>query len=297
MARARTRTRDEIFPADRGLMARMVLVSVLTPLVVLGLLGACFAVLSTEPALALAGVALLGAVRVVRDIRRRSGEALLGDGEEPELVAIIHRLCALADLPVPEVAVHDERQANSWIVDPIGRPPRLHVTRGLLDLLEPVELEAVIAHELAHVANHDATVMTVVATPVAALMESSTSNVGYWVPMLLGRLTSGAIAFVAGFGSMALARYRELTADAGAVALTGRPAALASALRKVTGELAITPVEDLRLAAARDALHLVAVERDRHWLWGWHGPTHPSLERRIAVLERMEHQLAHGRRA
>ncbi|WP_445150143.1 M48 family metalloprotease [Baekduia sp. Peel2402] len=296
MARARTRTRDELFPADRGLMARMVLVSVLTPLIVVGTLGTLALVLPTKFALGLVGVGALGIVHVVRDARRRSDEALLGPGEEPELVEIVERLCLLADLPVPEIAVHAEPQANSWIVDPIGRPPRLHVTRGLLALLDAAELEAVVAHELAHVANRDATVMTVVATPVAVLMRGATSNgAGYWFPIMVGRLLSGAIAFTAGFGSTALSRYRELTADAGAVALTGRPAALASALRKVSGTVPPVPTYDLRLAAGQDALHLVATETPGGLL-KLHGPTHPKVERRIAALERMEHALAHGRR-
>lgn len=293
----RARNREELFPPDRGLMARMVLVSVVTPLVVLGALGALVAVLPTKFALGLLGVAALGIVHVVRDLRRRSDEALLAPGEHPELVEVVERLCLVADLPVPEIAVHPEARANSWIVDPIGRPPRLHVTRGLLALLDPVELEAVVAHELAHVANRDATVMTVVATPVAVLMLGATSNrSGYWFPIMVGRLLSGAVAFVAGFGSAALARYREMTADAGAVALTGRPAALASALRKVSGTVPPVPTYDLRLAAGQDALHLVATERPGGLL-KLHGPTHPSVERRVAALERMEHALAHGRRA
>lgn len=289
--------RPELFPADRGLVARMVLVAVLTPLVIVALVAFCVLALPAKFALGLIGVSVLGTVVTIRDGRRQSTERLLAAGEEPALVAIVERLCVLADLPAPEIAVHDERQANSWIVDLPRRRPRLHVTRGLLDLLEPEELEAVVAHELAHVAHRDATVMTVVALPVAGMQRATSNSMGFWFPVIAGRLLSGAIAFVAGFGSTALARHRELTADAGAVALTGRPAALASALRKVTGELAILPVKDLRLAAAHDTLHLVAVERERHWLWGLHGPTHPSLQRRVAALERMEHHLAHARRA
>jgi heat shock protein HtpX len=295
MGRARSRT--ELFPADRGLVVRMVLVSVLTPVVVVALMALCVLALPGKLVLGLLAVSAFGLVVTVRDDRRRSTERLVAEGEEPELVAVVDRLCVLADLPRPEIAVNEERQANSWIVDPLGRRPRLHVTRGLLDLLDPEELEAVVAHELAHVAHRDATVMTVVAMPVAGLKRAAgTNSTGWWYPITMGRVFCGLIAFAAGFGSTALARYRELTADAGAVALTGRPSALASALRKVTGELAILPVEDLRLAVERDALHLVGVERDRHWLYGLHGPAHPSLRRRIAALERLEHQLTSARR-
>jgi heat shock protein HtpX len=291
---ARGSHRPELFPADRGLVARMVLVSVLTPLTVIALIALCALLLPLKFVLGLAGVSFFAWVSLRRE--ERAAERVLGAGEEPELQAIVARLCVAADLPQPEVVVHEERQANSWIVDPLGGGPRLHVTRGLLDLLEPVELEAVVAHELCHVAHRDAAVMTVVGMPVAVLQHGATSGMGWWWgPIGAGKLAGGVIGFVSGFGSAALARYRELTADAGAVALTGRPAALASALMKISGGLALVPSEDLRAVARRDALHLVAVDEERHWLWRWHGPTHPSVEKRVAALERLEHGLAHAR--
>jgi len=295
MGRARTRTRDELFSADRGLVVRMVAVTVLTPLVVVAAITLVVLALPLKFALGLGGVTAFGLL-IARRERADDAEArLLAPGEDPELQAIVDRLCTLADLPRPELIVHDERQANSWIVDPLGGRPRLHVTRGLLDLLDPAELEAVVAHELCHVVHRDATVMTVVGLPVAALQHGATNGPGWWGPVLAGRAISGAIGFVAGFGSTALSRHRELSADAGAAALTGRPSALASALRKISGGLALVPKEDLRVAAGYDTLHVVAVGTP-HWLWRLHGPTHPSIERRVAALERMEHALAHGRR-
>jgi heat shock protein HtpX len=292
---ARGSRRPELFPADRGLVARMVLVSVLTPATVLALIALCALALPLKFVIGLGLVSLIAWSELGG--RDDAAEHVLRDGEEPELQAIVTRLCVAADLPRPEVVVHDERQANSWIVDPLGGGPRLHVTRGLLDLLDPVELEAVVAHELCHVAHRDAAVMTVVGMPVAVLQHGATSS-GWWFgPIMAGKLAGGVIGFVTGFGSAALARYRELTADAGAVALTGRPAALASALRKISGELALVPSEDLRAVARRDALHLVAVDEERHWLWRLHGPTHPSVAKRVAALERLEHHLAHARRA
>jgi heat shock protein HtpX len=288
--------RRELFPADRGLQARMVLTAVLTPLVVVALLGVCVLVL---PLKALGGVVVVAAIGIAGTLReRREGGAprLLAPGEEPELQAIVDRLCLAADLPRPQIAVDDEAQPNSWIVDAPGRPARLHVTRGLLALLEPVELEAVVAHELSHVANRDATVMTVVGMPGAVLLRGGLTNTGWWGPMLLGRAIGWVVGFAAAIGSTALSRYRELTADAGAVALTGRPAALASALMKVSGALAVVPSEDLRVAAQRDTLHLVAVDEPAGWRRVL-GPTHPSVERRVAALERLERRVAHGRLA
>jgi heat shock protein HtpX len=202
----------------------------------------------------------------------------------------------VADLPRPEIVLEDERQPNSWIVDPPGRPARLHVTRGLLHLLEPRELEAVVAHELSHVAHRDATVMTVVGLPGALLRDGSRGDTGYWWPVMVSRGIGWAIGALAGLGSNALSRYRELTADAGAAALTGRPSALSSALLKVSGGLARMPSADLREVAGRDAFHLLPVERATGRPRAFTA-THPSLERRLAALERLEHELQRTGRA
>jgi heat shock protein HtpX len=287
--------RRDLFPADRGLQARIVLTAVLTPALVLGLLAVCVV---EFPAKLLAGMAfavVLGIGAVVREGRNLPSARLLGVGEEPDLQAIVARVCVAADLAQPEIAVDDERQPNSWIVDAPGRPPRLHVTRGLLDLLEPAELEAVVAHELSHVAHHDATVMTVVGLPGAILLRGGGLS-GAWAPVMVGRLLCWIIGFVAGIGSNALSRYRELTADAGAAALTGRPSALASALMKVSGGLMRLPIVDLRAVAGRDALHLLPVERAQGWRRLLHA-THPTVECRIAALERLERELQHARPA
>src|SRR4051794_33691548 len=229
--------RRELFPPDRGLQARMVVTAVLTPAIVIALaVGVAF----LAPPRLLFGMVMatiLGIVVAVRARRQMDRARVLRPGERPELQAAVERLCVLADLPRPEIAVDGERQPNSWIVDAPGRPPRLHVTRGLLDLLEPAELEAVVAHELCHVAHRDATVMTVVGLPGAALLEGARR--GSWAvgPLIAGRLLGLGIGMTARVGSSALSRHRELTADAGAAALTGKPSAVASALLKVSGGL------------------------------------------------------------
>jgi heat shock protein HtpX len=273
----------------------MLLAMVLTPVSALALAGLCVLVLPLRAALALGAIAVVGVAVAVRDQRRASDARLLGDGEEPELQGIVDRLCVAADLPRPEVALDEERQPNSWIVDLPGRAPRLHVTRGLLDVLEPVELEAVVAHELSHVAHHDATVMTVVGLPGAAMLEGARRGTWAFGPLIAGRVLGFAIGKLSGIGSSALSRHRELTADAGAAALTGRPSALVSALLKVSGELSRLPAADLRQVAARDALHLVAVEDEREPSWLW--TTHPTIAKRVAALERLEHRMATARPA
>jgi heat shock protein HtpX len=274
----------------------MVLTAVLTPALVVALLVVCALVFPLKVLGALAFVTAIGLAGVVAERRRTSSARVLAADEEPELHAVVQRLCLVADLPRPEIALDDERQPNSWIVDPPGRAPRLHVTRGLLDLLAPAELEAVVAHELSHVAHRDATVMTVVGLPGAALRQGGGNELGWWGPLVAGRVLGLVIGTLAGIGSNALSRYRELTADAGAAALTGRPSALASALMKVSGDLVRVPADDLRAVAGRDALHLLPVED----VTGWRrllGATHPTVERRIAALQRLERELQHARPA
>jgi heat shock protein HtpX len=103
---------------------------------------------------------------------------------------------------------------------------------------------------------------------------------------------------VASLGTRALSRYREFAADAGAVALTGNPAALASALMAVSEGLLALPERDLRTVAARDAFHLLPVTRARRRAGERHPPlpsTHPSLKARLARLERLEARLQSAR--
>ena len=222
----------QLFPRDPGLTARMVAATVATPLAVLACLAA---VVALAPLRIIVFVALAGIVGVVASIKERERAAAFGAREAPpEVHATVERLCLAADLPKPEVVVHAERQPNSWIVWAGHRRFRLHLTEGLLECLEPRELEAVIAHELAHVAHRDATVMTVVGGPGAVLLGGGQRIMRGWWPMMLGGIVAMAIGWVGSLGGRMLSRYREFAADAGAVALTGSPAALASALTKVS---------------------------------------------------------------
>ena len=273
------------FPTDHGLTVRMIAAAVFTPLVVLAALAA---VVWVAPVRLLIGLGLAAVVGIFLAVRERAEAAEgreVSPADAPELHAVVERLCVVADLPKPRIVVEDERQPNSWVVS-LGRGrARLHVTTALLDRLEPTELEAVIAHELAHVAHRDATVMTVVGGPGAVLVGggSRMARGGIW-PMQFGALVAVAIGHVSSVGTLALSRYREFAADAGAVALTGNAAALASALMKVSDGVVAVPTRDLRAVAARDPFHLLPVARVKHALLA----THPSLEARIARLERLE---------
>ena len=110
----------------------------------------------------------------------------------------------------------------------------------------------------------------------------------------MGGVVAAAVGRVSLLGTQVLSRDRELAADAGSAALTGRPAALASALRRISGQLRLIPQEDLRVAACRDVFHLLAVEEEGDGWAGRLGATHPPLERGIERLERMERALQLG---
>jgi len=273
------------FPTDHGLTVRMVAAAVFTPLVVLAAVAALVWVAPVKLLIGLGLAAVVGIFLAVRERAEAAEGREVGPADAPELHAVVERLCVVADLPKPRIVIEDERQPNSWVVS-LGRGrARLHVTTALLDRLEPAELEAVIAHELAHVAHRDATVMTVVGGPGAVLVGggSRMTRGGIW-PVQFGALVAVAIGHVSSVGTLALSRYREFAADAGAVALTGNAAALASALMKVSDGVVAVPTRDLRAVAARDPFHLLPVARVKHALLA----THPSLEARIARLERLE---------
>jgi heat shock protein HtpX len=267
----------------------MLAAAIATPLVVLGALAALVVV---APPRLLIGIGIASVVGIVIAVRERAAAVdgrEVGPAEAPELHGIVERLCVVADLPKPRIVVEDERQPNSWVVS-LGRGrARLHVTTALLDRLEPNELEAVVGHELAHVAHRDATVMTVVGGPGAVLIGGGRriARGGGWWPVQIGGLIALAIGWVASLGTRALSRYREFAADAGAVALTGNPAALASALMKVSDGVVAVPSRDLRAVAARDPFHLLPVAEVRNALLA----THPSLAARIARLERLEERV------
>jgi heat shock protein HtpX len=112
---------------------------------------------------------------------------------------------------------------------------------------------------------------------------------------MFGGAVAVAIGWLSRLGTQTLSRHRELAADAGSASITGHPAALASALRRISGELRLIPQEDLRLAAARDLFHLLPVERPEDGLLGRLTATHPPLATRIERLERMEQALQSAR--
>jgi len=269
---------------SRKLAAKMVLVSVVTPVGALALLAVLVIVLSGWQRLLLVVGLCVGLVATVsRMLREPPDGRVLAESDDPELFAVIDRLCAIGDMPRPELVLSEQAQPNSWVVHLPRRKPRVYLTKGLRELLTLEELQAVLAHELTHIANRDALMMSVIALPGLAMMNA--------------RGGPGALAGIAGAlshtGTSALSRYRELAADAGAAAITGRPSALASALLKVSDSLKRIPSKDLRPAAALNAFNLVAVDQRPRWwqrsrLLARVTASHPPLHERLEALHTLE---------
>jgi heat shock protein HtpX len=226
--------------------------------------------------------------------------------QEPELHAVVDRLCALAGVAKPAVALSDSDVPNACAVGRSKKTATLIVTRGLVRRLEPTELEAVLAHELAHVEHGDAAVMTVAA--FVGVVAGLIARVGTKIVYIAGRARGlyqfllVALAFIAlstatWFLSLvltrSLSRYREFAADRSAAQLTGNPSALASALAKVSdavGGSGGIPVDDLRRASALNAFYFAPVAAAKAASSKMLS-THPSTAARLERLARMTGQM------
>jgi heat shock protein HtpX len=301
MARSRFRT-------DRGLSLRMGGVS--AGLGVLYLLFA--AVLYQTPLGALGFVVVLamawGQWYFSDSLALKSMRAQVVEPHQaPELHAMIDRLCALADMPKPRVAIAVTDMPNAFAT---GRTPShsaVCVTTGIMQRLDADELEGVLAHELSHVANRDVTVMTV-ASSIGLLAgfitrygmyfggmfgggggrDRNNSNGGpAFIVVFLVSILVYAVSFVLIRG---LSRYRELSADRSGAYMTGRPSKLSSALVKISGDMARIPNSDLRESQAMSAFFFApAINRESI---GALFSTHPPLQQRLDQLAKVSAELS-----
>jgi heat shock protein HtpX len=230
--------------------------------------------------------------------------------EAPELHGVIDRICAMADAPKPRVAIADTDVPNAFATGRNQKSAVVCVTTGLLRRLDTEELEGVLAHEMSHVAHKDVTVMTIASFLgiVAGLITRFGLEWGLWGGfsdrrndrdqdtgmILLAVVAVSALAYAISFMlTRALSRYRELSADRSAALLTGRPSALASALTKVSGEIARIPTNDLRAAEPFNAFFF-APAFTKGFSISQLFSTHPSLERRLDQLNKISLQLSKG---
>jgi len=298
------------FVGDTGLTARMTLVMFLLGLLfvvlIVGIAGAFSARGSYGVAVLVAVVGIGMAVYqwansdkvAMRAMRARE----VSPQEAPELHGMIDRLCALADMPKPRVGVADTDVPNAFAT---GRSPErsvVCVTTGILRRLTAEELEGVLAHELSHVAHRDVLVMTVASSAgITAGMLAQGSQYGaflgggrrdnnnglpIWLVVLLVSMAVYAVSFLL---LRILSRYRELSADRAGAYLTLNPGALASALQKISGDMAAIPDKDLRQVSAASALCIAPAIKgsDVKALFS----THPSLEQRVEQLAKIQAEL------
>jgi heat shock protein HtpX len=231
--------------------------------------------------------------------------------EAPELHAIVDRLCALADMDKPRVAIAETDLPNAFATGRNSKNSVLCVTKGIMRRLDKDELEGVLAHELSHVAHKDVQVMTYASllAIVAGLLVrfafyselfgggrrvgNNNSQAALLIPLIM--LVSALVYAVSFLLIRLLSRYRELAADRSGALLTGQPSALMSALSKVSGAMGQIPTQDLRKAEPLNAFFFApAIKLNGRSLANLFS-THPSLERRLEELEKVRRQLGQVR--
>ena len=279
----------------------MVFTMFLLGLVYAVLIGVLFAVGAGGVTIAVVAVVLLAVQFLASDkiALAASGAREVSPAQAPQLHAIVERLCVQADLPKPRVAIVETSVPNAFAMGRSKKSATVCVTSGLLNLLEPAELEGVIGHELTHVINRDVMVMTLASffASVAGFITQfgfffgggfggdRDEEEGFGMVILVSVLVY-AISFML---LRALSRYREFAADRGSAVLTGRPSALASALLKISGTIERVPARDLRVAEGLNAFYIVPA-RAKDSLMNLFSD-HPPLEKRLEALGRLESQL------
>jgi heat shock protein HtpX len=296
--------RNTSFGRDSGLQARMLLTIFLLGLVYAVLIAVLIAAGAGAVTIAIVAAGLFAVQLFTSDkiALASMGARAVTPQEAPQLHAMVDRLCVQANIPKPRVAIAQTPMPNAFAV---GRSPKtatVCATTGILQLLEPAELEAVLGHEITHVLNRDVVVMTIASffASIAAFItqfgflfgggfggnRNNNNNNGFIFVILV----SAAVYVVSFLLLQALSRYREFAADRGSAILTGRPSALISALLKIDGGMARIPQRDLRAASSELAAFYIFPPKVKQGLTSLFS-THPPLTARIERLQRLEAQL------
>jgi heat shock protein HtpX len=311
---ARTR-----YAPDRGLTVRMTATVFLLGLVfvafIAAIIGIGTAYHASDAAIVLFAVVLGGGFAIGslfysdKIALRTAGAQLVTPQDAPELHGIVDRLCALADMPKPQVAIARSNMPNAFATGRNADHAVLCVTTGLMAKLNPDELEGVIAHEMSHVAHKDVQVMTAASflAIIAALLirfafygelfggggRGRNNNGGNAALLMFALMAVSIIVYAVSFVLIRmLSRYRELSADRSGALLTGQPSALKSALVKVSGDMGRIPTQDLRTAQPMNAFFFApAMHLAPKGSLAAIFSTHPSLERRLAELDKVQAQL------
>jgi heat shock protein HtpX len=232
-----------------------------------------------------------------------AGAKVVSREEAPALHDMVERLCAMADLPKPKVAIMDTPVPNAFAT---GRSPKhaaVCVTTGLWDRLEPKEVEGVLAHELSHIANRDVLIMTVASffAMLAALLtrfglyagmfgggNNRNNNNGppIWLIVTVVAIVVYAISYVL---IRTISRYREYAADRGSALITGAPEYLMSALQKISSQMTLIPNRDLRAVEGMSAFFIISPKIKS--AFGELFMDHPPIEKRLAALSEIAREM------
>jgi heat shock protein HtpX len=290
------------FPRDPGLQSRMILTMFLLGALYVVFVGVLFAAGVNAGFIVIIAVGLSAAQLFTSDklALHAMGARVVTPAEAPELHAMIERLCIQADLPKPKVAVAQTDMPNAFAIGRSQKAATVCATTGIMNLLSPSELEGVMAHELTHVKNRDVAIMTIASffASVASMIlqfgfffggggDSDDDGPGF-LAVIVVSLVVYAVSF---FLMMALSRYREFAADRGAALITGRPSALASALRKLSSGMDKLPQQDLRVSKELSAFFIAPPTKQS--IMGLFA-THPPMDKRIEALGRLEAELQRG---
>ncbi|HZR94269.1 MAG TPA: zinc metalloprotease HtpX [Gaiellaceae bacterium] len=236
-----------------------------------------------------------------------SGAREVSREQAPDLHAMVERLCALADLPKPRIAVIPTDVPNAFAT---GRNPKhaaVAVTEGLWRRLEPQEVEAVLAHELSHVANRDVLIMTLASffAMLAAFLtriglyggmfggfgggdrrDNNQGGLPIWLVIFVVSVVTYAVSYIL---IRTISRYREYAADRGSALMTGAPENLMSALQKIASGITTIPQRDLREVAGMNAFFIVPTNWRQQV--GELFMDHPPLEKRLAALAQISREM------
>jgi heat shock protein HtpX len=286
--------RSRALGRDPGLSARMLLALALLLLayggIVLGVVTLFRSVPSWWPYWMLVAIGLGASVvahyRSAESLLLRSVDAKLVPREQkPSLYELLERLAALAEIPAPRLALIETEAANAFAVGLTGKRSVVVVTLGLQRRLSRAELEAVLAHELAHIVNRDSVVMTATSVPRTAgsLLIGGEGIIVWWLIWPLGV----PLWLLGTLFTLTVSRYREYSADRGSALLTGAPEQLMSALQKLSGDRLRIPHADLRQLAPVEALWIIPTQEHRFEFL----MDHPPLAKRLARLGALAHEL------
>ncbi len=308
---ARTR-----YAPDRGLTVRMTATMFLLGLVFVAfvalIIGVMTATHQSGAAIVIVALLLGGGTAFIslfysdKIALASAGAQVVTPQQAPKLHGIVDRLCALADMDKPLVAIAPADMPNAFATGRNSKHAVLVVTEGLMRRLDDDELEGVLAHELSHVAHKDVQVMTVASllAIVAGLLvrfafyselfgggrrNSNDGNAALIIPLIM--LVSAVVYAISFLLIRLLSRYRELAADRSGALLTGQPSSLASALQKVSGAMSQIPTKDLRSAEALNAFYFAPAMRLNGKSLANLFSTHPSLEKRLEELAKVQAQL------